>query len=105
MEHPDFTPAASCVPGHVVYTNVRSGEEQSARRINYKADTVDNLPCSILQRAAPKQKIMSWGGKPGPREPVDWATALRDSSPQTSRVVQNSRERLDSTQDQHAEKQ
>lgn len=62
MEHPDFTPAASCVPCHVVYTNVRSGEEQSARRINYKSDTVDNLPCSILQRAAPKQKIMRWGG-------------------------------------------
>lgn len=62
MEHPDFTPAASCVPCHVVYTNVRSGEEQSARRINYKSDTVDGLPCSILQRAAPKQKIMRWGG-------------------------------------------
>lgn len=39
----------------------------------------------------------------GPSRVAD--CAFNYSSPQTSRVAQNSTERLDSTQDQHAEKQ
>lgn len=61
-----FTPGASCVPCHVVYTNIRSCEEQSARRMNYKSDTDDNLPSSFLQRAAPEQNNNNVGG--GPRQ-------------------------------------
>lgn len=82
-----------------------SSEEQSARCMNYKSDTDDTLLSSILQRAAAEQNNKRKGSGPRELRTEPLTSSSSDSLPQTSSVAQNNTGRLDSTQDQHAEKQ